>query len=143
MEEVKEVRGVGVILIRNSKVLLGLRTGAHGADTWAPPGGKEKVPYERQSDIAARELEEETGMKPFIFHQGPTHINYFEELREVHRSTFIEVAVSHTAEPKLLEPDKCKEWRWFDWYDLPQNLFPPFKSLVESGYRPRRVCKRA
>lgn len=29
--------GVGVLVIKNNKVLLGKRKGHHGADAWAPP----------------------------------------------------------------------------------------------------------
>ncbi len=31
--------GVGVIIIRNGRILLGKRIGSHGAGTWALPGG--------------------------------------------------------------------------------------------------------
>lgn len=139
----KEVRGVGLLVVRNAKILLGLRTGAHGADTWAPPGGKEDEEYESPVKIADRELGQETGLKAYAYKQGPIMTTYFEELHQVHRSMFIEAAVPTTEEPKLMEPDKCKEWRWFDWDDLPPNLFPPFKQLVEMGYRPRGIPKKA
>ncbi|HEU5357581.1 MAG TPA: NUDIX domain-containing protein, partial [Gemmatimonadales bacterium] len=31
--------GVGVLILREGKLLLGQRRGSHGAGTWAPPGG--------------------------------------------------------------------------------------------------------
>ena len=31
--------GVGVIVLRGGRVLLGRRRGSHGADSWALPGG--------------------------------------------------------------------------------------------------------
>lgn len=137
----KEVRGVGVLVVRNAKILLGLRIGAHGANTWAPPGGKEDEEYENPTAIVDRELGQETGLKAYAYKQGPVLTTYFEELHQVHRSMFIEAAVPTTDEPQLLEPNKCLEWRWFDWDALPVNLFPPFKQLVEMGYRPRGIPK--
>ena len=32
-------------------------------------------------------------------------------------------AVYEDGAPKVTEPDKCKEWKWFDFDDLPENLF--------------------
>lgn len=34
-------------------------------------------------------------------------------------------------EPKLLEPDKCEGWQWFDWDSLPEPLFPSVESLIK------------
>ena len=48
-------------MTRDGRLLLGLRTGAHGAATWAPPGGKPDA-GEPPEAAAARELEEETGL---------------------------------------------------------------------------------
>lgn len=138
----KEVKGVGVLVVRNNKILLGLRIGAHGADTWSPPGGKPKNAEESPGETAERELGEETGLKVYAMKQGPICTNYFEELDEVHRSMFVEAVTSSAYEPEVREPHKCKEWRWFDWYSLPENLFPPFKSLVEMGYIPRGITKK-
>ncbi|HCC21862.1 TPA: hypothetical protein DEP86_00490 [Candidatus Uhrbacteria bacterium] len=28
-------------------------------------------------------------------------------------------------EPVLNEPDRCEEWKWFDFSELPSELFPP------------------
>jgi len=38
MDKVPRV-GLGVLIIKDGKVLLGRRKGAHGEGTWAPPGG--------------------------------------------------------------------------------------------------------
>ena len=52
--------GVGVIVRRDGRVLLGRRSGAHGADTWALPGGHLEF-GETVEHCAAREVLEETG----------------------------------------------------------------------------------
>lgn len=129
-------RGVGVLITRGSKILLGKRKGAHGAGTWAPPGGKENFPYESPTDIADRELDEETGMKAESHVSAGIVTNFFEELNQFHRTFFIEITVANEAEPQLLEPEKCEEWTWFEWDQLPTPLFLPFQSLIDMGWKP-------
>ncbi len=35
--------GVGVMIMRENKVLLGLRQGSHGAGEWSFPGGERRI----------------------------------------------------------------------------------------------------
>jgi hypothetical protein len=35
-----------------------------------------------------------------------------------------------------MEPEKCAEWAWFSWDDLPQPLFIPIQNLFKQGYNP-------
>jgi ADP-ribose pyrophosphatase YjhB (NUDIX family) len=65
--------GVGVIVLREGKVLLGRRRGSHGAGTWALPGGHLEF-GESVEDCALRETEEETGLAVKILGQGPYRI---------------------------------------------------------------------
>lgn len=39
-------------------------------------------------------------------------------------------------EPVLTEPDKCHEWRWVHFSDIPQPWFTPLQNLLESGFEP-------
>lgn len=58
--------GVSVFITRRQssvlQVLLGLRIGSHGANTWCTPGGHLEL-GESFATCAARETEEETGLK--------------------------------------------------------------------------------
>jgi 8-oxo-dGTP diphosphatase len=135
-------RGVGVLVTRGTKILLGKRKGAHCAGTWAPPGGKENFPYESPTDIADRELGEETGMQARSYVAAGTATNFIDELNEFHRSFFIEVTIAAAAEPQLLEPEKCEGWVWFEWDQLPTPLFPAFQSLIDMGWKPATLREK-
>lgn len=39
-------------------------------------------------------------------------------------------------EAKIMEPDKCEEWRWCDWNNLPSPLFIPIQNLLKQKYNP-------
>lgn len=124
--------GVAVILLRSSRVLLGQRIGSHGAGTWAPPGGHLEF-GESPTECAARELLEETGLTASEFSTGPYTNDVF-QAEGKHYITLYVVAKYVSGEPRILEPNKCAEWRWFDLGALPEDLFLPLKNLSNSGY---------
>ncbi|MFK7859659.1 MAG: NUDIX hydrolase [Granulosicoccus sp.] len=128
--------GIGVILCRNGKVLLGKRRGAHGAGTWALPGGH-LDPGESIAQCAIREVMEETALElRGISHSGFTDDYFVAESRH-YITLFVEAAESEfTGEPVNCEPDKCEAWHWFDWNTLPEPLFPPLVSLLEQQFTP-------
>lgn len=53
--------GVGVIVLKEKKLLLGQRKGSHSQGEWAPPGGHLEF-GEEVAACAKRELLEETGL---------------------------------------------------------------------------------
>lgn len=126
--------GVGVIVIREGRLLLGRRIGSLGAGTWALPGGHLEF-GESVEDCALREVLEETGLALQGVTPGPYANNYFASEGK-HYVTLFVTARCPTGEPRLLEPDKCSTWQWFLWSELPQPLFPPLAALVRSGYVP-------
>jgi len=119
--------GVGVVVMREGKVLLGKRKGSYGADTWSFAGGH--LEYgETIEACAARELAEETGLKALSIKQGPWTDDIIE--KGAHYVTLF-VFVDHSeGEPQLLEPHKCHGWEWFNWNALPCPLFLPVQSLL-------------
>ncbi len=120
--------GVGVILIRDNKMLLGERMGSHGANTWSPPGGHLEF-GENIETCAIRETLEETGL---IINnvERLTFTNDFFEQEAKHYVTLFMTATEITGEAKVTEPDKCKQWQWFELNALPQPLFLPLKNLL-------------
>jgi len=125
--------GVGVIVMREGLVLLGLRKGSHGAGTWALPGGHLEF-GESLEQCAAREVLEETGLALHDLTQGTFSNDLFEGR---HYVTLFMLARADGGEPQVLEPDKCERWAWHRWSALPAPLFQPLASILRAGYVPR------
>ncbi len=127
--------GVGVLVFRDGKILLGKRQGSHGAGTWSPPGGR--LEYgESVEDCARRELREETSLELGPVLLGPYTNNLFPEVEQQYLTAFV-IAYDAVGEPRNLEPHKCEGWAWFGWDELPAPLFAPMRSLVASGFEPK------
>jgi 8-oxo-dGTP diphosphatase len=123
--------GIGVIIYKSGKVLIGQRNGSHGANTWSFPGGHLEEGEEPES-TARRELQEETGLKVNILSPAGFTFDHFEENNTSYITLFYKGDwVNGT--PEILEKDKCLEWRWADPSDLPQPLFKPVVSLLKQA----------
>lgn len=134
LEDFKYPRvGCGVI-IQNDKgqVLLGLRRSSHGAGEWCLPGGHlEKG--ETFSAMVKREVKEETGLEVDSFE----FVSLSEELRYLksHGKHYVGLgfrAKYKGGEPRLMEPEKFGEWRWFSLNDLPKNLFEGTELVIKN-----------
>lgn len=158
--------GVGVVIVRGGavpEILLGLRRGAHGAGSWACPGGHLDF-GESVEQCARRETLEETGLELGEIRRARWTEDRFggderaARARDVAAGDTAERVASANEEPPsgidphyvtlfvqgewrggeaaLLEPHACERWAWFPWADLPEPLFLPLRNLVESGWRP-------
>ena len=115
--------GIGV-MIQNKKgeVLLGLRQGSHGAGEWSFPGGHLEF-GETIFQTAQREVKEETGLEVADFKL----ISVADEMRYIKSDNkhYLNIGVKaeyQGGEPKVMEPDKCKEWKWFSLDSLPDKM---------------------
>jgi 8-oxo-dGTP diphosphatase len=126
--------GVGVIVLRDGLVLLGQRTGSHGAGTWALPGGHLEF-GESAEDCARREVREETGLELQGVTPGPYTSDVFAS-EEKHYVTLFVLSRSPCGEPEVREPMKCERWGWFAWSALPEPLFQPLETLRRTGFVP-------
>jgi 8-oxo-dGTP diphosphatase len=123
--------GIGIIIYKSGKVLIGQRIGSHGANTWSFPGGHLEEGEEPEA-TARRELLEETGLKVNILAPAGFTFDDFEENNTSYITLFYK-GDWVTGTPGILEKDKCLEWRWADPHDLPQPLFKPVASLLKQG----------
>jgi 8-oxo-dGTP diphosphatase len=125
--------GVTAVVVRSGAVLVGLRQGAHGAGTWAFPGGK-LDPGEDPAAAVARELEEETGLRA----HAVTPIRWTNDVFAQEQLHYITLhhRVEAEGEPVIREPEKVTEWRWVAWDEIPEPHFAASASLLHSGWRP-------
>ncbi|MFP4305774.1 MAG: NUDIX domain-containing protein [Desulfococcaceae bacterium] len=126
--------GVGVIVRRNGKILLGRRRGTHGAGAWALPGGHLEF-GETPEACAAREVREETGLRIENPRRGPFTNDFFTDAG-LHYVTIYVMAEWAGGEPEVREPHRCREWGWFSRHALPAPRFPSLRNLMASGFDP-------
>ena len=127
------LHGVGVLLLRDGKVLLGRRMSPHGRGTWSPPGGKTE-PGESDEEAARRELAEETGLAGAVPEVVAETLDTFPS-GVTWRTSWVRMEwVSGEAE--AIAPEELTSWGWYAWEALPGPLFLPMASLVSSGYAP-------
>ena len=126
--------GVAVIVIKNGKVLLGKRKGAHGSGSWAFPGGHLEF-NESIEDCAKREVLEETGMSIKNFRFATITNDLFHQSNK-HYVTLFVVCEHENGIPGVKEPDKCEEWDWFYWNEFPKPIFLSLKNLLQQGFSP-------
>lgn len=122
--------GVGVIIVRDNKILLGERIGAHGANTWATPGGHLEM-GESIEDCARREVLEETGLAlDVVTHLGFTNDIFDEENK--HYVTLFVKAICQQGSPEIKEPNKCTQWQWCELNELPTPMFLPMNNFFKA-----------
>ncbi|ORM65268.1 DNA mismatch repair protein MutT [Pantoea rodasii] len=120
--------GVGVLIFRDGKLLLGRRKGSHGSGDWSAAGGHLEF-GESPEDCARREVLEETGFVLGELSHGAFVSDMFPEVNK-HYITLLLVAHHPQGEPQLLEPDKCEGWQWFAPEALPEPLFAPLRTWI-------------
>ena len=129
--------GVGVIIRKGSKVLLGKRKSSHGAGTWQFPGGHLEL-NESWEDCAKREVKEEVNIEIENINFAAATNDIFKKEGK-HYITVFMVADYASGNFKLMEPDKCEEWQWFDWASWPRPSFLPVENLLKQDYNPFKI----
>lgn len=126
--------GIGVIIIKDGNILLGKRKNAHGEGSWSFPGGHLEF-NETWEDCADRETMEETGLGITNIRFG-TATNDIFKVEDKHYITIFMLADYHSGEARVMEPDKCEGWKWFNWDKLPRPIFLPIQNLLKKNYTP-------
>jgi len=121
--------GIGILIFKDGKVLLGKRKGSHGQGEYAFPGGHLEY-MESFENCAEREIAEECGIevKNIRFHLLANLVKYAPK-HYVHIGF---IADWKSGEPKVLEPEKCESWAWYGVNDLPEPMFEACKLSIRA-----------
>ncbi|MBI4363746.1 MAG: NUDIX domain-containing protein [Candidatus Doudnabacteria bacterium] len=129
MNEQKPKVGVGIMILKEEKILLAQRKSSHGAGEYAFPGGHLEY-MESFEDCVKREIAEECGIQikniRFLF---LANLKKYAPKHYVHVGLVADWA---GGEPQILEPQKSEEWNWYSLDQLPDNLFETCRLSVES-----------
>ncbi len=132
----RPVVGVGVMIMKDGKTLLGRRRNILGDGEYACPGGH--LEFGESLEVAARrEVMEECGIEvgtlrfAYVLNvtaYPPKHFVFF-----VYQADWI------SGEPQNIEPEKCYGWDWYALNELPQPLVYSMRfarEALETG----RIC---
>ena len=129
MSEEKPRVGIGVMILKDWKVLMSLRKGSHGEGEWQFPGGHLEFgeSFER---CAVREVKEETDIEiENVRFQFLANVKKYANKHYVHIGL---IADYKSGKVKNTEPEKSGEWGWFEFNNLPQPIFEMCKIAFES-----------
>lgn len=138
MENRRIRTGVGVMVLREGRILLGHRTvsgkdtgGIYEPDSWCLPGGKQEY-GETILECAAREVREETGLDI----TGAEIFGAADDIQpDRHFVTLHVTAQAGEGSAKVTEPDKQDAWEWFAPDALPENLYSPSEKFIREYLR--------
>ncbi len=114
--------GMGIMIFKDGKVLLGRRIGKseNGVGEWAFPGGK--LDYmESVIEGASREVWEETGITI-----SNVRLLYVGTLRRYPPNHYLQIQLIadwESGDPEVREPEKHESWGWYEFEVLPTPLY--------------------
>lgn len=135
MSEKKVGAGIGIMILKNNKLLLGKRNEdpekasslLHGEGTWTMPGGKMHF-GESFEEAGKREVFEETGIKV----KDLEVISVSNEIVEdAHFITIGLLCRDFKGETRTMEPEEIVEWKWFPLDKLPEKIL---KNYLEKEF---------
>jgi 8-oxo-dGTP diphosphatase len=116
------------MILRDGKVLIGKRRGAHGSSTYGWCGGHVEF-GETLEEAARREIAEETGMEAheLQFLCVSNIVDYNKHYLDIEF-----ICSDFSGEPEVREADRVENWAWHDIDDLPQPLFKAVELAINS-----------
>ena len=139
MENIKI--GVGVLILKDNKILLGHRCkkyedtgGIHEPDSWTLPGGKQEY-NETILECAKRETKEETNL-------NISELDVIGASDDIapnkHFITMHVLAKNSSGNLKVMEENKIDDWKWFDLDNLPEKIYSPSEKTIKTYLKRRK-----
>jgi 8-oxo-dGTP diphosphatase len=125
--------GVGVMIIRNRKILMGRRLSPLGYHTYGWLGGHIEH-GESLKDCATREVLEESG----LIVRSLEFLSVNSALIDDRHYIDIEfICTEFDGNPIVKEPEKIESWSWYPLHMelLPKPLFPPCKLALQCYFK--------
>jgi 8-oxo-dGTP diphosphatase len=121
--------GVGVMIFKDGKVLMGKRRGRYGSGEYSFTGGH--LDYlESFEDCAKRETKEEAGIEiKNIKFLCLANYNKHEERQDILVGI---TAEWESGEPNDFSEERVGEWQWYDLNNLPTPIFYPAQILIDA-----------
>ena len=121
---------VDILVVRDNKVLLGLMTEKWNYEGRQVYGGTGRDIHfgEKMGDTIKRNIKEEFGCGVISYRIISVNANYALGNHFIGIGAVAEV----DGEPKVSFPEDWVRWEWFDVDQIPDNLFPPTKNLIDS-----------
>lgn len=123
--------GVAVLVWKGDCLLLGQRLTAHGKHDWQFPGGHLEI-GESVLECAGRELSEETGLDMGFAEHADFSDGMFSASDREYITLYVTAAYL-SGEPVVMEPEKCRCWKWFPYNQLPSPLFLPITNFLKQA----------
>lgn len=132
--------GVGVMILREGRILLGKRNDdpekadseLHGEGTWTMPGGKVEF-GESFEEAAVREVLEETGLA--VNKESLRLISVSNDKAEDAQFVTLGFLCEDVfGEPETMEPQEIVEWKWFELSKYPLNVFLPSEKILNNYF---------
>ena len=129
MKEDQARVGVGVLILKDGKVLWGKRKGSFGPGLWGGVGGHLEYGETIEQGIL-RETAEECGLKV-----NNLRVLCVSDFMTHHPRHYVDIGFAaewESGEPQVNEPDKLEAWEWRDIDDIPENAFAPMLGYIEA-----------
>jgi 8-oxo-dGTP diphosphatase len=126
--------GVGVIVIKGNKILVGKRKGSHGEGLWSFPGGHIDPTDDSLKACGEREVLEETGIVCNVYNPDGIRQDLFTNFKILSEdlskryvtcyliATYVSGGTGSEDFIQPLEPNKCEGWYWRELEELQELI---------------------
>lgn len=123
--------GIGLLIVKDDKILLGQRIASHGTGEYGGTGGHLELGESFEAS-AMREFLEEAGDTMSITTPQYLCTTNMRRYLPKHYIDIGMVARWVSGEPTVMEPHKLKSWDWYPIDALPNNLFACMNNYIEA-----------